>query len=455
MRGFAPTDKSDTGSPAPIVSAQPNPLNLSFLARPVSSSDDPAAGFSFAKAKPLKPLDFGRKTGSSAPVPIASAPTDGDVTQRSTAPNVASPPKEVFTRVPSPINEGDDTLVGSDVDGSGGVPAQTTTVPEPVRPLKDASVAVTLPANGSHTTQAVQTHAQCKGNKPRKKKRQSALASRGGPLKAMTSTNPASEEHLLQLLQYKQRRNAEERETLQAEQQAKEAELQHLAQASSNLYSQLQEMTQRHDEKESQLAKFEVAKSSWSTKYKKLSDFVKGLGNDYNRLRDDSRVIQERQGNITKDKEDLHNELRQIHYKTEQQHTTSKELVTDARHDLEILGQRMQHQQEKLQEDKVLLISERERNNRLEEQIATFTTSQAQLLNLFAGHRDTIIGKLNELLTKAGHAQAALPQESQDDLKPMLEQCVSLLQGMPKVDGGMKAEDMEKLNESMSGYFEG
>ena len=263
-----------------------------------------------------------------------------------------------------------------------------------------------------------------------------------------------SEEELLHLLMIRHRHAQRERETFQVTQQAKEQEFQQLKNWASDLEARLHETELRYSEKEAQLAKFKSTKTGWERKIKRLSDYVQGLTNDHNRLRDDARELQDRSSSILKEREVLVSAVQEARQNITKQHSNSVHVMTETRHGLEMREQTIQHQQSELHNLQNVLAAERERNGRLESEVSAFAASYGQLSKQLSGNRDDIMEKITELLDKTEGFRAAAPPESQDHLNSMLEQCVVLLERFHGA-GATKPEDFESLNYSMRGYFEG
>ena len=263
-----------------------------------------------------------------------------------------------------------------------------------------------------------------------------------------------NEEELLHLLMIRHRHAQRERETFQVAQQAKEQEFQQLKNWASDLEAQLHETERRYSEKEAQLAKFKATKTGWERKIRRLSDYVQGLTNDHNRLRDDARELQDRSSSILKEREVLVSAVQEARQNITKQHSNSVQIMTETRHGLEMREQTIQHQQSELHNLQNVLAAERERNDRLESEVSAFAASYGQLSKQLSGHRDDIMGKITELLDKTEGFRAAAPPESQDHLNSLLEQCVVLLEKFQSA-GATKPEDFESLNDSMHGYFEG
>lgn len=268
--------------------------------------------------------------------------------------------------------------------------------------------------------------------------------------------NSPTEEDLLNVLLYKRKQAAVERERIEEIQQAKDTELQRSIEVTNELYAQLQDVSQRCSDKEAELSKIKACKPGWENKLKKLSEYVKGLSNDHNKLRDDAKLIREQQTSVLQDKNDLFGTLREVYQVTQEGNARSSQAVIESRHDLEMLELQMQHLQMKLREEEALLLSERLRSSHLEEEISTFQTGRTDLQDLFAEHREAITQKISDSLNAVfEHIQVTSPRASQDDLKPTLERCLTLIEALPKADGSAKSADIQQLEDSMLKCFEG
>ena len=288
-----------------------------------------------------------------------------------------------------------------------------------------------------------------------KKRRQKPSTESGTNATTRPHVAPAyNEEELLHLLMIRHRHSQRERENFHVAQQAKEQDFQQLKSWASDLQAQLLETERRYSEKDAQLAKFKAAKPGWERKIKRLSDYVQGLTNDHNKLRDDARELQERSISILREREVLVSAVQEARQNITKQHSSSVQVVTETRHGLEIREQTIQHQQSELDNLQKLLTAERERNHRLEREVSAFAASYGQLSKQLSGHRDNIMGRITELLDKTEGFRSAAPLESQDHLNSLVEQCVILLQKFQGA-GVTKPEDFESLNDSMRGYFEG
>ena len=476
-----PKEGPDSASPKLTEqSIHEAPTKITLLTRPVSSHQDPAAGFTFTKAKPVQHLDFNRRMSNTTLPPSTSVPSttaqnrlpdrhcglpNTQVSQATSISASNSSQAEISPKQPKPFAVPFPNVavkVRQRPDDS--VPSVTESERE-----KQSQPAVStmneVPMSGDDTL----VNAEHNGIVPTEDHPMPKSAPSGHHLNGEVEQIPTAgqiriplnftqhaippEGDLLQMLVFQHKQGEQERKMLQKKLQAKEAEYKELYAASEDLYGQLQDMSQRSSDNEAQLSKFKEAKSRYEGKIKRLTDYVQGLTNDHNRLRDDARAIREEQDSARQEKQAIFDTLREVYKTSEERHLKSKKEVMEARHDMNILAQTMSNQKSELRKEEADLASERERNNRLEEQIASFNVAQTRLLDAFAVQGDTITAKLTDLLQRSKPVEvtglAALP----DNLQPMLEQCVSMVKELPDTTSATRQADFEKLDHSVCGYF--
>ena len=266
-----------------------------------------------------------------------------------------------------------------------------------------------------------------------------------------------TEDDLLKLLMYRWRHGQQELEYFRATHCGMETEMRKLRDMTNDLSGQLQEAVQRATQRSAELSKIKSSMPTWESKIKRLSDYVKGLTNDHKRLREDADDMHKQYQHVFVAKTQLQNTLDDARKSLEQERIRFQQLDDDARHKIETLTQTIQHQSTQLQSDESLLMVERERSDRLEEQIVRITTSHDQLSEILTGHRDSIASKIDELLHQT--RSIVPPNESSesssyDPIKPMLEQCVGILQELHKTTH-VKPEDLQKLNNNIDTFVEG
>ena len=508
-----------------------------LLIRPVSSGKDPAAGFSFTKAKPIQQLDFRRP--KQAPVmaqhPEMTRPSESlafeanshqsphlqDITQvvqdfvnvaadRAPSPKHLSPPtlKDALP-VPFPDiipthsqayrNPASNTIAGPithSFSSTSTMPNEVSTAApdtltdsNPIGAKEPLLLNIVVPDHTESirtTTSSADRPAEVTGvsnepqvNKPKRSHKASKdlLTSTAGAPKitktrrrqtqVVPTTNglpPPSgskstytEDDLFKLLMYRRRQGQQELEYFKITQNQKEDEILRLREMSNALTSELQEVLQRETQKAAELSRIKAKKPIWESKIKRLSDYVKGLQNDHQRLREDADNLQKQRTDVFVAGKELHDTLEATQKSVEQERIRSQRLKDDAHHRIETLEQTVQHQCTQLRSDEDLLKAERERSTRLEDQISRVSASHEQSLQLFIGHRDAITSKIDDLLRQA--KSIVLPNQSaephhQDPVRPMLEQCISMLQELHKADT-VKSEDLKKLGDTMDTFVRG
>lgn len=280
------------------------------------------------------------------------------------------------------------------------------------------------------------------------RRRKTAAGPVGNEAPRFVNNNTWTEDNIMDFLSYKVKQGRQEREQIKCAYEAKEVEIHRLRQAIDSLYTQLQEMDKRHSEKTSELSKIKAAKPGWESKIKKLTDYVKGLTNDHNRLRDDAKDLQEQQGSISDDYQDLKDSLKEAHRAIKHERGASKQVIGEARRELEQLGCTIRLQRKQLESDETLLLAEHKRSDRLEDQISSFSANHGQLLELFASHRESMFAKIDDLVIKTLDVHPLSNTGPQDDVRPMLAECLKLVQHLHAAEN-LRPADLEKLGVSM------
>ena len=391
---------------------------LKVLTRPVSSGKDPAAGFTFTKAKSVQQLDFRRPKQNAVNVAAHRGPSPEHHDTSVVKDPFSVPFPHAAPTTMAPTSSHSLTEIAA-YQGPSPEHHDTPVVKDPFSvPFPHAAPATMASTSRHSPTEAVAHQGplpEHNGSRLRKASRNALTSVAGTPKiikfrRKKTKMGPATdglpppytEDDLLKLLMYHRRQGQQELECSRATQHQKEAEIQQLRDTSNNLSSQLQEFVQCEAQKTAELSKLKANKSVWESKIKRLSDYAKGLANDQKRLREDAE-----------------------HYQK--------------------------------QRDESLLMAERERSDRLEDQVSRITASHGQLLELFTGHRDTITGKIDDLLHQAQSIvplQKSSELDSRDPIGPMLEQCVGMLEKLHKADT-VKPEDLRKLSDTMDGFVGG
>ena len=439
---------------------------VKLLTRPVSSGQDPAAGFSFTKAGPIQQLDFRRpkQTPISSTSQDLALPPEGILNRKAShqSPNVpdTAPSNEIFMST-------DENLADSNLKRTSESPVLNITFPTHNKPAttlasghsrtENVSAIGQLPINvQERSSKASRDPVSSVADVPKIAKTRRAKPKVGSTINGPSPPNLAyTEEDLLKLLMYRRRQGQQELEYFRATQHQKEAEIQTLRDLSNDLDAQLQEVIQREAQKTVELSTVNANKPIWECRIKRLVDYVKGLTNDQKRLREDANELYKQHEDLFVTKRQLQETLDDARKSVEQQRLRSQQYKNDARHRIESLEQTVHNQSTQIRSDETLLTAERERSNRLDDHISRITTSHGHLVDLFAGHRDTIAGKIDELLHQAQSVVSPVEAaDSNDSISPMLEQCVGMLQKLHEADT-IKPKDLQKLNDTMDSFVTG
>lgn len=487
--GSGHSSRQPSRQPSPHAS-QPAPVKV--LTRPVSSGQDPATGFSFTKAMPIQPFDFRRPKQIQSPPLLNTAQAvqngiNGTDDQGPSSRHMLKDPFSVpFPRVipaqSHPYNHSSSNTTNGAIRMNGSssaipsnevtmsaddIPADSvqyesqalSTAPAPNHSSSYmAGVVGGQPVNMPHRSNKTSRNfltsvaGSPKITKSRRKKPKTVPATAGSNHK-----DTYTEEDIFRLWMYRRSQGQQEREYLRATQHEMEVKIRKLHDTSNDLFDQLQESVQRETQSTAELAKLKSNKPIWESKIKRLSDYVKGLGNDLKKQREDAEDKYKEFQDVLNTKKQLHNTLEDAQESLKQERVRFQRRDDDASHTIENLTQAVQHQNAQLQSDDNLIMVERERNSRLEEQLSTIATNNGQLIEVLTGHRDSIANKLDELLHQA---QSIVPRNessesnSVEPIMPMLEQCVGILQELHKT-AHVKPEDIQKLNDNMNIFVEG
>ena len=289
--------------------------------------------------------------------------------------------------------------------------------------------------------------------KPQRKKQSNRTRSKAQPHTIDPSVT-YKEEELFTYFQIKYRQGLKERKIFEDAQSVKDVRLQKLREVCNELYARVRDTEQRHRQTEAQLSTMKAAKSGFESKLKRLSDFLQGLSNDHNRLRDGSRDLRERQIDIAKDKDVLMEELREAHHTIEDHRAKSNQLVIGARQDLELLHQTSQQQQSELHGKQTLLLIEQKRCLRLENQVSSLSEGHSKLFKLLTSHQEATTQKIEQFLRKVEKPQNTDSWEPHKYVSAQIEQCVTLLQNLQGLQIS-KTGDLETLKRYMGDCFDG
>lgn len=483
-----PEDVTPLGSSASL-DHQPLSKFRPFV-RPSSSHENTSMSFAFGKPQP-KQLDFSRKASQNPKLSLPTIrPEPGTDTivllEPRRSPNIESKdtqglardvlPVPAQTNSPSPSAEGSPTLVATvQITESPEVHERTSSTPlnsaahaatspnpqgspvtspktletihfETSQPLRKSNLLMVATQSASPRSSAKITKLRRK-SKPRGDSSAMQQSQTGAPKDAL------SYEDTLNVLLMCHRNERHEREEARAVLKAKETELQDLREISNVIYHQLQQVRQREKSQEAELSRFHTVMPQWESRVKKLSDFVQCLSKDHQTLRDDAREIHNQQKTLQADKSDIVSTLSDVRHTVEQDQAKTKKVLVEARHHMEMLEQTVSNQEIQLREDAELLYVERDRSQRLEVEISRMTTGHQHLSELLAEHGRITTEKLDDLLSKSEEVQIVSPPPTQDLVRPVLDEAVSLLKELRDADV-VRPDDLRKLDASVRSYAE-
>lgn len=481
-----------------------------FFARPHSSGDGVAAGFTFGRAKPAT-MNMSRQFGQASTIPTGEASTDDTtvdvelsmdtspekmirthtevisnlqphcplftdktaVTSQSPtyqAPSIGAsrhssepPPKAGdATSPPTKITE---TLIDPYVSPSrhqlevNKLPVQTTgeetvllEISSPKELAKSSSPRqlrrpTTVSNPSTPKEPRLPGQARTKVTKSRRKALPKPSNNPGPPEMRRTPSTPTQEELMnVLLLRYKH-----DKQLRDEERAAHASDIQDLKDISDVLWQHLQAERSRGQQLDREILHYEAKMPAWGAKVKKLSDFVRGLTNDHHGLRDKAKEIQQTQNDLRNEKTLLDAELDDVNQNLNATTDRTKNTVAEAKADLRLLFQQSQNQHIQLLDNARLLDSERERNELYAAEIGKLTTSHNQLTHCIAAQDSMHVNRLTALSAKLDDIQINGPTDSHEELKGMVQQCLGTVESL-RSTADMQGEDLQHLDMSVRDY---
>ena len=231
--------------------------------------------------------------------------------------------------------------------------------------------------------------------KPRRKSKQRRLSSAGiqTSRKVQSVQAEPSMDSILNAVSYKIHKSEQDRDKLVALYKVKVQELERVMQSNSILYAELEKFKTADHDKEDALGKLSQMRTTLEKRVKKLCDFVKGLSNDYNRLRDTAQELREQHRGFQGNQDDtkaIHNALKALNDSLGQDAVKSANLVAESRRQIDVLNHTVQDLQRQLHDNKEHLDAERQRNQNFKDEVSKITTSHEELVNNLANHSSTV-----------------------------------------------------------------
>ena len=478
-----------------------------FLIRPQSSDGSFATGFAFGKAKPAV-INMNRKLGQASSFPIAEASDPEVAASTETAINAAqvkvnrtkAGPATVAEPPRSPVVASDITASGSQTQtqrarstelsphvsktptitnyaASPPMKITDTATPQdigsmkyqPVFPEASVHTASQEPTPLEKLTPSLAPHqmqppvsrskafkpkehplpfrAQSKVMKSRRKESKRSASNTRAPPAMSTAKSLPTQEDLMDVLLSRYRHDKKARDQ---ERSAHATEIQDLKDISNSLWEQLQEERARGQLQEEEISGYQAKLPRWNAKVKRLSDFIQGLANDHHGLRDKAKEIQEDQAKLLDAKMQLNTDMDDINQRLDDTVIRTKDALSDAKHDMQLLSQKSQNQEAQLRDNALLLNIERERNHLNLTEMGKLSTSHKQLAQSLAAQWNMYMEKLSTLSSKLETQKAEHP-ESLEELKEMMHQCSSAIEDLRNT-ATAEIEDLPQLDISLRGY---
>lgn len=277
--------------------------------------------------------------------------------------------------------------------------------------------------------------------------RKASITRQGHTVPYPTVSKASSNGELMGILLSRFEAEQQSREELQASQLAKDIEIQDLYGVSQNLNQLLQEAKDRERIQNMEISEFEKLKLQWQHRIQQMNGYIQSFAEDHQKLRREAKEIREQQKHIQTERGSLEAALKEAHHVVDQDRSRARKILTEARHEMELLKHTVEKQKGEISQNADLLLYERDRSQGLANTISNLTTKYQDLTILFTNYRDAVMDKLGNLLERSDDQIANAP-EPQQDLKPTMDQCLQELRELDVV----KQKDFLSLKRSLNSY---
>lgn len=277
--------------------------------------------------------------------------------------------------------------------------------------------------------------------------REASITRQGHIVPYPTVSKASSNGELMGILLSRFEAEQQSREELQASQLAKDIEIQDLYGVSQNLNNLLQEAKDRERIQNMEISDFDKLKPQWQHRIQQMNEYVQSLADDHQKLRREAKEIREQQKHIQTERASLEAALKDAHHVVDQDRSRTRKILAEARHEMELLEHTVENQRGQISQNADLLLYERDRSQGLANAISNLTTKYQDLTILFTNYRDAVMDKLGNLLQRSDDQIANAPQPQQD-LKPIMDQCLQELRELDVV----KQKDFLSLKRSLNSY---
>lgn len=277
--------------------------------------------------------------------------------------------------------------------------------------------------------------------------RKASITRQGHIVPYPTVSKASSNGELMGILLSRFEAEQQSREELQASQLEKDIEIQDLYGVSQNLNQLLQEAKERERIQNMEISDFDKLKPQWQHRIQQMNEYVQSLSDDHQKLRREAKEIREQQRHIQTERASLEAALKDAHHNVDQDRSRTRKILAEARHEMELLEHTVENQKGQISQNADLLIYERDRSQGLANAISNLTTKYQDLTILFTNYREAVMDKLGNLIQRSDDQIANAPQPQQD-LKPIMDQCLQELRELDVV----KQKDFLSLKRSLNSY---
>ena len=220
----------------------------------------------------------------------------------------------------------------------------------------------------------------------------------------------------------------------------------------ADMETQLNQGLERERAQKSELERFKNLLSGLKGKAKKLDDYIKGLSNDHNKLRDDAISLRQHSESLQEDRRVIQTALADIGSALQHVTTIDKGALTEARLQVDNLQKVINQQHSQLMDKSSLLDTERKRLRTLEGELARIATSQERMAETVRVDQKELLKGLQVTLEQS--QKLAQGKADKTAIPPAaLKRCVELLEQIHKKKI-VEPEELHQFSESIQAQLE-
>ena len=262
--------------------------------------------------------------------------------------------------------------------------------------------------------------------------------------------NVPDQVEILQILAFRAKQERDAQQAIARDLVEHKKQLERTKSEYSKIEIQLGQGLEREHAQSTELQRFKNLLSSLKGKAKKLDDYVKGLSNDHNKLRDDAISLRQQSESLQDDRRVIQNALADTRSTLQTITMIDKGALTEARLQLGNLQKVVNQQHLQLMDKSDLLDTERKRLRTLEGELARIATSQERMTESVRSDQKELLKGLKVLLNDNGNnaegSKTVIPSGA-------LKRCVELLEQIHSRKG-VKPRELDKLGECIRTQLE-